>query len=124
MSYAETKEENGLIIALDQEKAYDKISHEYIWETLKRFGIPTHFINTIASLYNTATMVVIINRIVSTPYKVNRGMRQGDPLSCLLFDLAIEALATTIRSGLTGYDIPGLSSKLICSLFADDTRKR
>jgi hypothetical protein len=53
---------------------------------------------------------------------VNRGVRQGDPLSCLLFDLAIEPLATTLRnSNLEGYKIPNLPNKLITNLFADDT---
>jgi hypothetical protein len=73
ISYTETKEENRLIIALDQEKAYDKISHKYLWETLRRFGIPGRFTDTIASLYSTATTVVIIIGVISPPYRVIRG---------------------------------------------------
>jgi ribonuclease HI/exonuclease III len=122
INYAETKEENGLIVELDQEKAYDKINHNYLWEILKRFGIPEHFINIVKTLYNNANTRVIINGVISTPYQVNRGVRQGDPLSCLLFDLAIEPLASTLRnSNLEGYRIPNLPNKLITNLFADDT---
>jgi hypothetical protein len=47
MDYTEATENNGLIIALDQEKAYDKIAHNYLWETLKAFNIPKEFINTV-----------------------------------------------------------------------------
>lgn len=44
------------------------------------------------------------------------------PLSCLLFDLAIEPLAEMLRkSDLTGYQIPGARDRLITTLFADDT---
>ena len=43
--YAEATEENGIIVALDQEKAYDKIAHDYLWAALARFGIPEEFIN-------------------------------------------------------------------------------
>jgi hypothetical protein len=80
-------------VALDQEKAYDKIKHDYLWQTLEKFAIPEQFIRTIQSLYRTAETVVIINGVISTSFQVTRGVRQGDPLSCLLFDLEIEPLA-------------------------------
>jgi ribonuclease HI/exonuclease III len=122
VEYAEAKEENGMIISLDQEKAYDKIAHDYLWKTLEGFQLPQQFINTIKSLYKYAETVVIINGVVSTKFKITRGVRQGDPLSCLLFDLAIEPLPTMLRgSNLTGFQIPGTTQKLITTLFADDT---
>jgi len=66
--------------------------------------------------------VIIINGVISPAYDINRGVRQGDPLSCLLFDLAIEPLAEMLRrSDLEGYRVPGTTKKLITSLFADDT---
>jgi hypothetical protein len=39
INFAELTEENGAIVALDQEKAYDKIMHDYLWETLNSFTI-------------------------------------------------------------------------------------
>ena len=123
INYAEATEENGAIVALDQEKAYDKIKHDYLWATLEKFEIPHTFTNTVKSLYNNAHTMVAINGVFSEPYKVTRGVRQGDPLSCALFDLAIEPLACSLRSDprLHGYNIPGSDEKLITSLFADDT---
>ena len=121
MQYAEIKGINGLIVALDQEKAYNKIDHKYLWETLGKFGLPEQFINIIKSLYQNAETRVMINRVLSSPYKVVRGVRQGDPLSCLLFDLAIEPLAAVLRkSTLAGYNIPRIETKLIANLFAND----
>ena len=35
---AEATERNGVIVALDQEKAYDKVEHDYLWRTLESFG--------------------------------------------------------------------------------------
>jgi len=120
--YAEVTEENGLIVALDQEKAYDKISHDYLWRTLVKYNIPDNFICTVRSLYESAETVIIINGIISEPFKVSRGVRQGDPLSCLLFNLAIEPLANSLRkSNLNGYQIPGSNDNLKTTLFADDT---
>ena len=49
-------------------------------------------------------------------------MRQGDPLSCLLFDFAIEPLAESLRtSSLKGFQVPGQAERIIATLFADDT---
>jgi hypothetical protein len=95
---AEATEQNGVIVALDQEKAYDKIEHDYLWRALKSYGIPDEFINTVNALYSDAyTLVAINGEFSERPFKVTRGVRQGDPLSCLLFDLAIEPLAESLR---------------------------
>ena len=74
------------------------------------------------SLYQDAHTCVAINGKLSTPFKVTRSVRQGDPLSCLLFDLAIEPLAEMLRkSNLEGFKIPRKKEHLIATLFADDT---
>jgi hypothetical protein len=44
INYADVAEIDREIIALDQEKAYDRICHDYLWETLKAFSIPQEFI--------------------------------------------------------------------------------
>lgn len=122
-AYADFMEENGAIVALDQEKAYDKIDHHYLLTTLKKFNLPNSFIDTVQSLYNTAETAVLMNGVLSSTYKITRGVRQGDPLSCLLFNLAIEPLACRLRTSpeLDGFEIPGIRGKLIVSLYADDT---
>ena len=120
--YAEATEENGVLIALDQEKAYDRIAHDYLWKALERNKIPTRFINAVKALYNNASSIVILNGEHSEKFQITRGVRQGDPLSCLLFNLAIEPLAEMLRrSDLEGYQIPGARERLITTLFADDT---
>jgi hypothetical protein len=122
VEYAEDELRNGAIMALDQEKAYDKTSHTYLWQAMARRGIPEKYINTIKSLYSDAETSVVINGVLSSPFKVTRGVRQGDPLSCLLFNLAIEPLAATLRhSNLTGYRVSELVGDIVTALFADDT---
>jgi len=54
VDYAEKQEQNGCIISLDQEKAYDKIDHEYMWEILKEFRFPREFIGLIKTMYSRA----------------------------------------------------------------------
>ena len=123
LKYMELTEEDRAIVALDQEKAYDKICHDYLWTTLERFNIPQIFINTVKTLYTNAHTHVAINGKLSRPFKITHGVHQGDPLSCTLFNLAIEPLACTLREDQTldGIKIPGIEEKIIVSMFADNT---
>jgi exonuclease III len=122
LKHSEATEYNGAIVALDQEKAYDKIAHDYLWRILIAFNMPQNFINTVKRLYTNAHTSVMINGVLSQSFKIIRGVRQGDPLSCLLFNLAIEPLACAIRqSNLKGLKVPGQDKRLIVKLFADDT---
>ncbi|KAF5330225.1 hypothetical protein D9611_010656 [Ephemerocybe angulata] len=116
-------EKKGAIVCLDQEKAYDKINHDFLWATLKKFGCPDTFINTIKHLYENTETSIIMNGVIGRKYSITRGVRQGDPLSCLLFDLAIESLASQLRqSKLKGLQYEGVEERMILSnLFADDT---
>lgn len=122
IAYCEAEEINGAIVALDQEKAYDRIDHEYLWATLRHMNFPNNFINAVRNLYASAMSCVIVNGTRSRMYRIWRGVRQGDPMSCLLFDFAIEPLACALRaSSLRGLLIPGDTERLIATLFADDT---
>ncbi len=122
MHWAETNGTDGAIVALDQEKAYDKIAHDYLWRVLEAFRIPETFVRLVQSLYKHAKTSIMINGILSKSYLVYRGVRQGDPLSCLLFDLAIEPLSAMIRkSDIEGFTIPRCDEVLKAVLFADDT---
>lgn len=87
INYTEAMDENGVIVVLDQEKAYNKISYEYLWRTMRKFNLPENLIKTVKSLYEGAETRIMINGILSAPFKVKRGVRQGDPLLCLLLTL-------------------------------------
>lgn len=126
MELCETRKINGVIVALDQEKAYDRIRHDYLWKVLEANNIPESFISTIRSLYTGATTRMMVNGELSSPLTITRGVRQGDPISCLLFNLAIEPLAEMIRreGKLKGLEVPSANeqaTRVIVSLFADDT---
>ena len=123
IDYMERMGRRGAVVALDQEKAYDKILHPYLWAVLERFSFPPRFIGTIRALYAGARTKILINGELSRPIRIVRGVHQGDPLSCLLFDLAIEPLAESVRraENLRGIQIPTQREHLKIKLFADDT---
>ena len=123
ISYADITEKDGAIVALDQEKAYDKIRHDYLWKTLEAFNLSETFTKTIKALYQNVRTQVAINGMLSDPYKITRGIRQGNPLSCPIFNLGIEPLACMIQTNpnLKGIKIPRLTEPIKTNLFADDT---
>ena len=69
-----SEDADGMIVALDQEKAYNKISHPYLWETLQKFQIPESFIKSVRTLYENAETRVMINGFMSKPYTITRGV--------------------------------------------------
>jgi hypothetical protein len=114
LNYGEAAEKDGIIVALDQEKVYDRINHSYSLMVLEHMGFPPKFRTTVEAFYTNAETVVIINAEMSDPYRVIRGVRQGDPLSCLLFNLVVEPLACLIRnSSLKAIKIPRKDEDLI-----------
>ena len=85
------------LIQWDQEKAYDRINHQYLLETLNRFGFGPQFIKWIRLLYTNATFQIKMNNALSKKISFNSGVRQGCPLSGGLYVLCIEPLLYSIR---------------------------
>lgn len=69
-----------------------------MFETLKRFGFGENFTEGVKMIYSSPVSYVLTNTDKSQPIDLQRGIRQGDPLSPLLFDIALEPLAIGIRS--------------------------
>jgi len=121
VDYAEKEGQNGCIISLDQEKAYERLT-TVLWDILKEYRFPAEFVNLIKAMYSKAKTSIMINGVIPAPIKVERGVRQGDLMSCLLYNLEIELLAAALRTskklkGIKVKDHP----KLIAKFFADDT---
>lgn len=81
---------------------------------------PEEFIKIIKTLYGSAKTSVMVNGVVPKPISIERG---GDPISCLLYNLAIEPLANLIKKSniKEGIKIDKKKENLKISLYADDT---
>jgi len=80
-----TKNINSVLISLDAKKAFDSVDHSYIKKTLEAYGFGEHFIKTFQILYNDISARILVNGYTTEPIKIERGVKQGDALSCSIF---------------------------------------
>jgi len=97
---------SGALVFLDQEKAYDRVSHDYLFAVLDRFGFPPSLQLAFASTFTNTTTYVLDDGFLVGPIPVACGVRQGDPLAPLLFNLCFEPLLIAMRVRLTGLRLP------------------
>ena len=114
------KNKNYMIITIDVEKASDKIQHPFMIKTLQKVGTEVNYLNIIKVIYDKPTANIILNGEKLKAFLLRSGIRQGCPLSPLLFNIVLEVLATAIREDkeIKGIQIGKEEIKL--SLFADD----
>lgn len=98
------------IVSLDQEKAFDRVDHSYLFAALRGFGFGDGFLSWVSLLYSGAQCMVKMGAGLSRPIPVQRGIRQGCPISGQLYSLAIEPLLCRLRERLIGLSFPGIVS--------------
>ena len=87
----------GALIFLDFRKAFDTVGWPFLISVLRHSGFKNSFINWIETLCNNCKTCIINNGWRSEPFKLSRGIRQGCPISSLLFILVAEIMACRIR---------------------------
>jgi exonuclease III len=96
-NYSVANNKNYCMVSLDAKKAFDSVDHCYLSKVLNIYGFDQKFIRIFNTLYNNCEAIVQVNGHLSTPFNVERGVKQGDALSCSLFVLAIDPLIRNIE---------------------------
>ena len=122
IDYAEECNLNGVLLFLDYQKAFDSIEWNFMNMTLEKFGFGNAFINLVKMLYKNANNKIVNNGWVSNSFEISRGIRQGCPISALLYILAAEIMAERIRhnDNIRGIKV-GRSKIIKLTQMADDT---
>ena len=115
--------EPGILVSLDQEKAFDLLDRSFLMNILHRFGFGPDFWRWIDTLYSNASMKVIVNGYLTESILLERGVRQRDSLSPLLYILCPEVLANSIRCdpGIWGFLLPRAHRSFKIRQYADDS---
>ena len=119
--YAEKEHIPGLLLMIDFEKAFDSVSWTFIQKSLKFFNFPVSIVKWFNTMYAGANSCLSFNGQYSKWFEIQRGCRQGDPVSPYLYLICAEILSLMIRKNT---DIKGIKVKdqnALISLFADDT---
>ena len=121
MTYTEEQNIPGIALFIDFKKAFDTIEWDFINCCLKAFNFGPDIQNWVKILYNNVSSCIVNNGFASEFFPLERGVRQGCPLSGLLFVIGIELLARAIKNddNIKGINVGEKVIKV--SLYADDT---
>ena len=121
MSYTEEKNLPGADLSIDFRKAFASVEWRFLIDTLNEFNFGPDIQTWVRIFYTNVTSCVLNNGHASEFFVLERGVRQGCPLSGLLFVIGIEVLANAIRSKATIKGIKADGKDIKVSLYADDT---
>ena len=109
------------LINIDLQKAFDSVNHSFLFSVMRKMGFSLEFISFIQMFYNEVISVCLVNGHQGNSFNIKRGVRQGCPLSMLLYVLAQEPLYRALKAStqIQAIDIPCKETKLLG--FADDT---
>jgi hypothetical protein len=116
--------EPGILCKMDVEKAYDHVNWDFLLYMLKRCGFGEKWCSWISFCISSVRFSVLVNGSPEGFFASSRGIRQGDPLSPLLFVFVMEALSRMLSAGindglLEGFKVGNVTVSHL--LFADDT---
>jgi hypothetical protein len=111
----------GYLVSLDAKKAFDSVDHDFIDKVLVKFHFCNEFRSTVRLLYNKISSRVLVNGHLTEEFQIQRSVKQGDALSCVLFILCMETVIMAIEhdSEINGIRVKDVRFPKVLA-FADD----
>ena len=104
ITYTQEKQTHAAIISLDQEKAFERVDHDYLFKNITAHNLGTQMETWIKTLYRNPQSQILVNRTLSDPFTLTpvhqTGMQLISPSVCL----SIEPLLEYIRPKITGIE--------------------
>jgi hypothetical protein len=121
--YCQKFNKEGIILCLDFEKAFDTLEWNFIFKVLKKYNFGPFFINCMKMIYKNPSIYFKNNGWLSRKINPSRGIRQGCPISALLFIISVEILSTKIQNSqdIEGIYLETINKHVKIKQYADDT---
>ena len=120
IKFAEANKIEGIILSLDFEKCFDKVSFEVLFGALHFFKFPKYIIDWITILYTDFEVNIQNNGHFSGRIQIQQGLHQGGPCSSLLFLICAEILALLLKNDRNIEGIPVDDIMNLLGQYADD----
>jgi hypothetical protein len=122
VNYSNRHDIGGALISLDQEKAFDRVDWSFMQRVLAKMNFGPSFRSWVQLLYTGIFSRVLVNGYTSEAFGITRGVRQGCPLSPLLYILVAETISRAVQKdpAVDGFDLPG-GQRVKLFQYADDT---
>ncbi|KAJ9544401.1 hypothetical protein OSB04_024108 [Centaurea solstitialis] len=125
ISWAKRLKNKLFIFKVDFEKAFDNIRWNFLWEILDQMNFGRRWISWIKGIICTAKVSVLVNGSPTNQFGLEKGVRQGDPLSPYLFIIAMEGLVAALKEAsdknlLSGVVLPNQGPSISSLHYADD----
>jgi hypothetical protein len=108
----------GAVLSTDFSGAFDAVHHDFLYEVLRRRGVSPHFIEVLRAMYTGAGSRLLVNGVLTQSFPVLRSVRQGCPLSMVLFSVVLAPLLQYLERRLQGLSLANACLKV--SSYADD----
>lgn len=113
----------GVFLKLDISRAFDSLSWPFLFEVLRAKGFRQRWTDWIAALLHSASTKVVVNGVPGRKFMHASGLRQGDPISPMLFVIAMEVLIALVHKATEQgvlSSFTGITAMQRVSIYADD----
>ena len=90
IKYIEENKGEGILLSLDQEKAFDRVEHNYLFKVLEKYKFHERFIKFIKIIYKNIKSKIQVNGTFTEAFQIQKSVRQGCLLSMFFYVLSLE----------------------------------
>ena len=121
MEISDTLKLDGILATIDIQKAFDSVDHSFLISTLERYRFSNRFLKWVKILLKNQESCIINGGNTTKHFKLEKGTRQGDPISAYLFILVLEIVYLSIKENKKIKGLNIFNHTFLYTAYANDT---